>query len=447
VIVVGAGLAGLTAARALSAAGRSVRVVEARDRVGGRTLNASIGDGNVVEMGGQWVGPTQDRVLALAAELGVETFPTYYDGRNVLDLAGKRRTYKGTIPRLGPHVLLDIERARRKVNKLSRDIPSEAPWQARKAAEYDATTLAAFIEKITWTRKARDLLEIAVGTLMGTGSGEQSLLGMLFYVSAAGSFDMLIDTEGGAQQDRLVGGSQELSLRMAEELGDAVALSAPVTRISQDASGVTVTAAGAELRAQRAIVAVPPPLAARISYDPPLGGQRDQLMQRTASGTLTKCVAVYPDPFWREEGLTGEAVTDARPVTTTFDNSPPDGSRGVMLGFIAGRDAVEHARRPEAERQGAVIDNFARLFGEQARQPAIYLEQAWSEEEWSRGGPVCSPSPGALSAYGEALRRPAGRVHWAGAETATIWCGYMDGAVRSGERAAEETLDSEGWRL
>ena len=223
-IVVGAGLAGLTAARALSAAGRSVRVLEARDRVGGRTLNASIGDGNVVEMGGQWVGPTQDRVLALAEELGVETFPTYYEGRNVLDLAGKRRTYKGTIPRLAPHVLLDIERARRKVNKLSRDIPAGAPWLAKKAAEYDATTLAAFIEKITWTRKARELLEIAVGTVMGTGSGEQSLLGMLFYVSAAGSFDMLIDTEGGAQQDRLVGGSQELSLRMAEELGDAVTL-------------------------------------------------------------------------------------------------------------------------------------------------------------------------------------------------------------------------------
>ena len=294
-IVVGGGLAGLTAARALSAAGRSVRVLEARDRVGGRTLNASIGDGNVVEMGGQWVGPTQDRVLALAEELGVETFPTYYEGRNVLDLAGKRRTYKGTIPRLDPHVLLDIERARRKVNKLSRDIPAGAPWLAKKAAEYDATTLAAFIEKITWTRKARELLEIAVGTVMGTGSGEQSLLGMLFYVSAAGSFDMLIDTEGGAQQDRLVGGSQELSLRMAEELGDAVALSAPVSGIAQDASGVTVTAAGAELRAQRAIVAVPPPLAARISYDPPLGGQRDQLMQRTASGALTKCVAVYPD--------------------------------------------------------------------------------------------------------------------------------------------------------
>jgi monoamine oxidase len=447
VVVVGAGLAGLTAARGLAAAGRSVCVLEARDRVGGRTLNAPIGEGTVVEMGGQWVGPTQDRVLALAAELGVETFPTHHEGKNLLDLAGKQRRYKGTIPRLAPHVLLDIERARRKLRKLSAAVPAGAPWLSPKADELDSKTLHSWIADITHTRKGRRLLEIAVGTVMGTGSAEQSLLWMLFYVRSAGSFDMLIDTEGGAQQDRFVGGSQELSLRMAEELGGAVLLSAPVSRIEQDQAGVTVIADGTAVRGQRAIVAVPPPLSGRISYAPSLGGQRDQLMQRMAHGALTKCAAVYPEPFWRADGLTGQAVSDNGPISTTFDNSPPDGSRGVMLGFIAGAEAVHHARHSAAERKAAVLDCFARLFGESARQPAIYLEQAWSEEEWTRGGPVCSPSPGALSAYGEALRRPAGRIHWAGAETASIWCGYMDGAVRSGDRAAEETLDAEGWRL
>jgi monoamine oxidase len=447
VVVVGAGLAGLVAARALTAAGRSVCVLEARDRVGGRTLNAPIGEGNVIEMGGQWVGPTQDRVLALAEELGVGTFPTYYEGKSVLDLRGKLRRYKGTIPRLGPLALLDIERARRKLKKLSASVPGGAPWIAPKAAEFDSKTLHTWIHDVTRTRKGRDLLEIAVGTIMGTGSAEQSLLWMLFYVHSAGSFDMLIDTEGGAQQDRFHGGSQALSLRMAEQLGDAVVLEAPVTGIEQDAGGVTVSSGGVSVRGQRAIVAVPPPLAARIRYAPALGGQRDQLMQRMAHGALTKCAAVYAEPFWRRDGLTGQAVSDAGPISTTFDNSPPDGSRGVMLGFIAGAQAVHHARRSEADRKAAVIGNFVRLFGEDADQPAIYLEQAWSEEEWSRGGPVCSPSPGALSAYGETLRRAAGRVHWAGAETSSIWCGYMDGAVRSGERAAEETLDAEGWRL
>jgi monoamine oxidase len=166
-----------------------------------------------------------------------------------------------------------------------------------------------------------------------------------------------------------------------------------------------------------------------------------------ASGALTKCTAVYDEPFWRDDGLTGEAVTDMGPVETTFDNSPPDGSPGVLVAFIAGPVAVEHARRPVSERRGAVLDCLARLFGDRARSASGYHEQAWAEEEWSGGGPVCSPAPGTLSLYGDELRRPSGRVHWAGAETATVWCGYMDGAVRSGERAAGEALDAEGWRV
>jgi monoamine oxidase len=447
VIVVGAGLAGLVAARQLVAARREVLVLEARDRVGGRTVNASIGAGKVVEMGGEWVGPTQDRLLALAEELRIDTFPTYYEGRNLLDLGGKLRRYKGTIPRLAPHVLLDVERARRKLRKAASRVPADAPWTAPKAAELDSQTLATWVRKASRTKKGRALLEIATGTVMGTGTAELSLLWMLSYVSSAGSFDALIDTEGGAQQDRFVGGSQLISKSLAEQLGDGVVLSAPVRAITQDGGGLQVDADGVSARAQRVIVAIPPPLAARISFAPSLGGRRDQLTQRMAHGALTKCAAVYPEPFWRAEGLTGQAVSDSGPVATTFDNSPPDGSPGVLLGFIAGAEAIRHARRSEAERRRTVLECFTRLFGPDAAQPGIFLETAWAEEEWSRGGPVCSFAPGALASYGEALRQPTGRVHWAGAETATVWCGYMEGAVRSGERAAEEVLDAEGWRL
>lgn len=446
-IVVGAGLAGLMAARQLVAAGRGVLVIEARDRVGGRTANASIGAGKVTEMGGQWVGPTQDRVLALAQELEVETFPTYHEGRNLLELGGRVRRYKGTIPRLAPHVLLDVQRALRKVRRAARRVPAEAPWTAPKAAELDSQTMASWVRKAARTKKARRLLEIAAGTVMGTGTAELSALWMLSYVSAAGSFDAMVDVEGGAQQDRFVGGSQRLSLRLAEELGEGLVLEAPVRRIAQDGGGLDVEADGFQARAHRVIVAVPPPLAARISFAPSLGGRRDQLTQRMAHGALTKCAAVYPEPFWREQGLSGQAVSDGGPVTTTFDNSPPDGAPGVLLGFIAGAEAIRHARRSEADRRRVVLECFERLFGEQAAKPGIYLETAWAEEQWSRGGPVCSFAPGALVNYGEALRQPAGRVHWAGAETATVWCGYMEGAVRSGERAAEEVLDAEGWRL
>jgi monoamine oxidase len=447
VIVVGAGLAGLMAARQLVAARRSVLVLEARDRVGGRTVNASIGAGKVTEMGGQWVGPTQERLLALAAELGIETFPTHHEGHNLLDLGGKVRRYKGTIPRLAPHVLLGIQRARRKLRRAADRVPAEAPWTAPKAAELDSLTLASWIRKATWTKRARGLLEIATGTVMGTGTAELSTLWMLSYVSSAGGFDALIDVEGGAQQDRFAGGSQLISQRLAEELGDDLVLSAPVRRISQDGGGLDVEGDGVRARAHRVIVAVPPPLAARISFVPSLGGRRDQLTQRMAHGALTKCAAVYPEPFWREQGLSGQAVSDRGPVSTTFDNSPPDGSPGVLLGFIAGAEAIRHARRSEADRRRLVLESFEGLFGADATQPGIYLETAWAEEEWSRGGPVCSFTPGALVPYGEALRQPAGRIHWAGAETATVWCGYMEGAVRSGERAAEEVLDAEGWRL
>jgi monoamine oxidase len=447
VVVVGAGLAGLTSARQLSAAGRTVLVLEARKRVGGRTVNASIGGGKICEMGGQWVGPGQHRVLALAEELGVDTFPTFYEGRNLLDLRGKLRRYKGTIPRLAPHVLLDIGRVRRRLRRQGRGVPPEAPWDAPDAAELDSQTLHTWLRRRMRTRRGRELFELAVGTVMGTGTAELSLLWMLFYANSAGGFDALIDTEGGAQQDRFVGGSQLLCTRLAADLPESVALESPVRTIAQDRSGVGISADGLRVRAQRVIVAIPPALATGISFSPSFGGQRDQLFQRMAHGALTKCAAVYPEPFWREQSLTGQAVSDWGPISTTFDNSPPDGSPGVMLGFIAGAEAIRHARRTEAERRRVVLDCFRRLFGEQAAHPGIYLEQAWAEEEWSRGGPVCSPSPRALSAYGEALRRPAGRIHWAGAETATVWCGYMEGAVRSGERTAEEVLDAEGWRL
>jgi monoamine oxidase len=447
VIVVGAGLAGLMAARQLVAAGRGVLVIEARDRVGGRTVNASIGGGKITEMGGQWVGPGQDRVLAVAAELGIETFPTYHEGRNLLELGGRVRRYKGTIPRLAPHVLFDIGRVRRKVTRAIRRIPADAPWTAPMAEELDSKTLATWLRKAARTKKARTLLEIAAGTVTGADPAQLSALWLLACASSAGSFDALIDVEGGAQQDRLVGGSQRISERLAEELGEILVLSAPVRRIAQDGAGLDVEADGFQARAHRVIVAVPPPLASRISFVPSLGGRRDQLTQRMANGALTKCAAVYPEPFWREQGLSGQAVSDGGPVTTTFDNSPPDGSPGVLVGFIAGAEAIRHARLSEADRRRVVLESFERLFGEQVAKPGIYLETAWAEEEWSRGGPICSFAPGALTRYGEALRQPAGRIHWAGTETATVWTGYMEGALRSGERAAEEVLDAEGWRL
>jgi monoamine oxidase len=447
VVVVGAGLAGLSAARRLVEAGRSVVVLEARDRVGGRAVNHRLGDGVVSEGGGQWVGPGQDRVLGLIGELGLETHPTYRSGRNVLELAGRTRRYRGTIPRLAPHVLFDIDLARRRLDRLARSIPTDAPWRAPDAQRLDSLTLGSWVQDHVRTERARRLVGIACGTVWGMAPEQLTLLWALHCIAAGGGFDSLVEVEGGAQQDRVVGGSALICERLAEGLGGAVQTGAPVRAIEQDADGVRARADGLAVRGRRAIAAMAPTLAGRIRFRPALSGRRDQLVQRMASGAMTKCAAVYPEPFWRDWGLTGEAVSDRGPISTTFDNSPPEGAPGILLGFVSGPAAVEHARLPVSERRRRVVACFARLFGPEAENAQDYVEQAWSEEEWSVGGPVCSPAPGTLTAYGEELRRPSGRVHWAGAETATVWCGYMDGAVRSGERAAAEVQAAEGWSL
>jgi monoamine oxidase len=442
VVVVGAGLSGLVAARDLLAAGRSVVVLEARDRVGGRLLNEDIGDGKVVEVGGEWMGPTQERLAALARELGLDTFPTYGEGQNVIEYRGRLRRYEGTIPRLNPLVLLDVQRAMRKVNRMARRIPLEAPWEAPRAEALDSQTAAAWMRRNLTTRGGRALLRLGIGAVWSVEPEELSMLHLLFYVRSAGSLELLFDTEGGAQQDRFVGGSQLLCLRLAERLDAPLILDAPVRRIRHSAEEVVVEADGAVARGSRVIVTAPPALAGRISYEPGLPGYRDQLTQRTPLGTVAKCMAVYDEPFWRAEGLSGQGTSDRGPVKLTFDNSPPDGKPGVLLGFLEGGRARELGRLPAAERRAAVIDCFGRLFGPQAARPGHYVERLWAEEEWTRGCYGSHMPPGAWTAYGPALRAPVGPIHWAGAETATVWNGYMDGAVGSGERVAREILES-----
>jgi len=443
VIVVGAGLAGLTAAREITSAGSSVVVLEARDRVGGRVSNESLGDGRIVELGGQFIGPTQDRIAALAHELGVETFPTYGEDRSLLEFDGRLSRFTGTIPRLPSAVLLDVEQARRRLDRMAREVPLDEPWKAPRAAEWDAQTLWSWLQGATYTDGARSLFDLVAGTLWGAESPDLSLLHVLFYIHSAGGFNILVDTEGGAQQDRFVGGSQRVADRMAEELGESVVLGAPVRRIEHGGDSVLVEADGVRARGASVIVSVPTTLAGRIVYDPPLPGFRDQLTQRMAHGALTKCAAVYAEPFWRADGLNGQVVSDRGPAKLIFDNSPPDGTPGILMGFIDGRQALEHAELSPEERRRTVLDCFARVFGPRAAEAEHYVERIWAEEEWSRGGPVCSMPCGGWTSYGPALREPIGRIHWAGAETAVVWNGYMDGAVRSGEAAARAVLSAE----
>lgn len=462
VVIVGAGLAGLVAARRLAEAGIEPLVLEARPRVGGRLLNHDLGDGKVVELGGQWIGPRQERIAALAAELDVETFPTHDDGRHLIEMSGKLTSYAGAITdarfdllrdlsrAISPLALLDLEQARARLDRMARAVPLEEPWLAPKAGEWDEQTFATWVRRNTRTAAARSLFELATEAVWAAEPADVSLLHILFYTHSGGGFNMLIGTGGGAQRDRFYGGSQRIALLAAEQLGsERFRLAAPVRRIKHGAEGVVADADGPDgdprgltVRARRAIVAVPPTLAGRISYDPPLPALRDQLTQRMPQGTVIKTMAIYERPFWRDEGFSGQATSDTGPARVVFDNSPPDGTPGVLLGFLEGRLARHWGSRPAAERRDAVIAGHTRLFGRRAARPEHYIEQIWAEEEWTRGCYGCLMTTGSWTEYGRALRAPIGPLHWAGAETATVWNGYMDGAVQSGERVASELLAS-----
>ena len=438
VAVIGAGFSGLAAALELQSLGLDPIVLEARDRVGGRVLNHELDAGGVVEVGGQWVGPTQRALLALATELGVATFPTHTEGDNLIEYRGRVSRYRGTIPRLNPVVLLEIERASRRVERLASQVPLEAPWSARRAEDWDRVTFAEWTRRRVRTRGARMLLRLAIRSVFGTEPEDLSLLHVLFYVNSAGGFDALIDTSGGAQDSRFAGGSQLVAIRMAERLGERVVLNAPVRRIEDVGDGVRVEAAGLAVHARHAIVALSPTLAARIEYDPALPARRDQMTQRMPQGAIIKSMAVYPEPFWRAAGLSGSAVSDGGSINAIFDNTPPTGAPGVLLGFFDGRAARVWGERTPEERRAEATAVFARIFGPGAAEPIEYVERNWAAEPWSRGCYSGAFGPSGWTDFGRALREPVGRIHWAGTETATVWNGYIDGAVTAGRRAAAE---------
>lgn len=438
VAVVGAGFSGLAAAMELERAGLDVVVLEARDRVGGRVLNHQLDGGEVVEVGGQWVGPTQHALLTVAAELGVATYPTHTEGDNLIVYRGRVRRYRGTIPRINPAVLVEVERMRRKLNRLSARVPLERPWTAVEAERWDRITFSEWMRRNAITGGARMLITLAIRSVFGTEPEDVSLLHVLFYLGSAGGFDALVDTAGGAQESRFVGGSQLVAIRMAERLGDRVVLDAPVRRIEDAGNGLRIEAAGATVEAARAIVAVSPTLAARIDYAPALPGRRDQMTQRMPQGAIIKCMAVYPEPFWRGQGLSGSGLADGTSVNAVFDNTPPGGSPGVLLGFLDGRAARVWGSRSLDDRRTAVVDVFTHLFGERAANPDDYIERNWAEEQWSRGCYSGAFGPSGWTDFGPALREPVGRIHWAGTETATVWNGYIDGAITAGRRAANE---------
>lgn len=442
-IVVGGGLSGLAAAHLLERSGCRVTVVEARERLGGRIHTIEVA-GERFDAGAQWIGPGQTRVDALAGALGLDTFPTRADGPAVVDVAGRRTTMTGSIPRLGPLALVRLQAA---LWALDRRAGQVAPTGAAgRDVDRDRRTLAEWLDATWLDRHVRDLVVTALRVVLGAEPSELSLLQVLQYVRAAGSVMALTEVEGGAQERRFVGGAGSLVAALADRLDAELRLGAPVERIAQDPAGpdeVTVHCAGGEsLTASTAIVAVPPNLVPGIAFTPALPHARRRWLDRVRMGTTIKCLAVYDRPVWRDRGWSGEAVATAGPLSYVVDNTAP-GGRPALVGFAVAAPGRWLQELPPAAQRRAVAAHLADLLGPAAGTPAALHLEDWSQQPFTGGCPVALPAPGATataSAAGLDPRAPHGRVHWAGTELATSWRGYMEGAIESGQRAAREVV-------
>jgi monoamine oxidase len=440
--VVGAGYAGLTAARRLSQHGMSVVVLEARDRVGGRIWTEQLSDGTPVDRGGAWLGPQHDAMFGLAREVGVSTYKTWVKGAHLLIDGERTRRYTGLIPKISPLAVVTIALAQWKIDRMAKTVPLEVPWTAARASEWDSQTVAQWLDRLgIRTVIGRDLFEMAVRGLFTGELRDTSFLNLLFLVRAHGSIATLFSIEGGAQENMVEGGAGSIAGRMADALGDAVRLRTPVRSVTQLDDRVTVTSDELAVSARHAVVAVPPALALDIAFDPVLPDDRLTLYRNSVAGPESKTLIVYDEPFWRADGYSGQTSEPRSASEVTLDASPSSGTPGVIASFTFGPVAAHFDALDPTERRRAVVDALSARLGPRAASPAAFIETPWWAQDWTRGCSMAHFRPGMLTRYGLLLREPFGRVHWAGTETATTSYGAMDGAVRSGERAAAEILN------
>ena len=438
--VVGAGFAGLAATRRLQDRGQSVTLLEARERAGGRSWNRSAADGTVVSVGGTWLGKRQDRMFELCTEYGMDVYPQYDTGDTLMHLGGKNVRYQG-VPKIDLFSLASLGLAFWQLDRIVKRMPVNEPWNVSGARDLDSQTLGAFIAS-RWnipTNTARKLITTTMTTLFCVDPDEVSLLGSCVLARGNGKFEYYVDNT--ITETHLVeGGVPELAARMGAKIGADLRFSSPVRRIKQTATGVEVIADNVTVEAKRAIVATPPLLASRIEYDPLLPPVHRQLFRRLLSGAAIRGITIYDEPFWRAEGLSGMTVAPDLPVPVALDQSPRSLNVGILSSYMFGPQAIKGAMMDPAERRDVWLKALAERYGPKALKPRAHLETDWAAEEWSLGGMIAHFAPGVLTSYGPALRKAAGRIHFAGAEHATEMHGLMEGAVRSGEKTADEVM-------
>jgi monoamine oxidase len=441
VCVIGAGYAGLTAARRLSQAGKAVAVLEARDRIGGRTWTHTLPDGTAVDRGGAWLASRHTAIFGLAREVDVSTYTTWVKGAHLLVDNEVTRRYTGLIPKISPMAVATIALAQMKLDRMVKRVPLESPWTAKRAAEWDAQSVVSYLERSgIRTTIGRDLFEMAVRGLFASDLNSVSFLDLLFLVRAHGSIGKLFSIKGGSQENMVEGGAGSIAHRMADALGDSIRLNSPARSITQREDSVRVESDGPTVFAARAVVAIPPALTLEMAFDPVLPDDRLTLYRNAVAGSETKTLVVYDEPFWRAEGFSGQTAGPGSAAEVTLDASPASGRPGVLASFTVGSVAEQLEAFDAVERRDAVLNALTARLGPRAAAPSEFIETAWWTEKWTRGCSMAHFPPGILTTYGSLLQKPFELVHWAGTETSTTSHGAIDGAVRSGERVAAEIL-------
>lgn len=437
VIVIGAGFAGLKAASDLVASGRSVILLEAKERVGGRTKQGELA-GRVIDPGGQWVGVRHTMLLAEAKRFGIGSYKQYDQGRTVLQLFGKLAQFSGAVPKLPLLSLLELFRLQKRWDRDMKTVPKDAPWEAPKAKEWDAMTVDSWIVRHVHTDAARAFARLVPRGAWAVEASQVSYLWFLDALRSGDGLEHLMAVKDGILDAKFKGGMNGVARAMAAELGDRVVLAAPVRRIVQDAAGVRVTTDKGDFEARFLIVAAPPGPLARIEFEPPLPAARDGLHQRMPMGNIIKINIAYKEAFWRKAGFSGQVATDDDMLGIVMDDVQEVGPP-ILICFIEGRHALAMSGASREERRAKTIASLVRFFGPEAANPIGYDDNDWSIEPFTHGYVGTMP-PGVMTRFGPALRAPVGRIHWAGTETSTEWAGYIEGAVRSGARAAAEVL-------